>query len=55
MGRWHEVNAFSGCFGLVIVSLFEAVVNALFVEVAKMLLIVGFCKPLGNRVAEVNN
>ena len=42
MGGWHAVNAFSGCFGLGFVSLFEAVVNALFVKVTKTLLIVGF-------------
>ena len=39
MGGWHEVNASSGCFGLVIVSLFEADVNALFAEATKTLLV----------------
>lgn len=39
MGGSHEVNASSGCFGLVIVSLFKADVNALFVEAPKTLLV----------------
>lgn len=39
MCGWHVVHAFSGFFDLVIVSSLEAIVNGLFVEATKTLLV----------------
>ena len=49
MRSWHGVNAASGFFGLLIVSLFEAIIKSLFVGVAKPLQTAG--KSRGKRSA----